>query len=330
MTDEQPPQGLKKGRKPASALAGWIVMAAIMLGIILYVADMVVTALQPVMPEPPKVQVTVTPPPAAPVAAPAIVIPPAQYAESIGPQWEEKGPPAPPPKPSVKRETYTGIAHVALVIDDCGMSTGQTLPALDLPHEATLSFLPWGRATPSLAAKAKAEGFDVLLHMPMQPKGNADPGVGAIVPGQTAEEITKRLEAGIAAVPQAIGMNNHMGSAATSDTPTMQAVMADLKTHPNLFFLDSYTDAHSVAYKTALAAGIRTVRRDVFLDDDLSRAAVDIQLERLVKIAHKQGTAIAIGHPHPNTLAALKEFLAKRSENGIELVRLKTLVEEPQ
>ena len=321
MTEKQPPE---RTRKAALGKTWWIA-AAVAGGLILYASDKVVEALQPVMPQPPKqIVVTVAPPPVTAFVPP---MPPAQYEEAIGP--EAPNAPQPPPKPPVKTPV-TGIARVALVIDDCGMSMGQTTPALNLPKETTLTFLPWGRATPALARRAHDDGFDVLLHMPMQPKGSADPGPGAIVPGLPAEEITKRLEAGLAAVPEAIGMNNHMGSAATADQPAMQAVMDDLKTHPNLFFLDSYTDAHSVAYKTALADGIPAIRRDVFLDDDMSRAAVDFQLQRLVKIAHRQGVAVAIGHPHPDTLAALNEWLAKLKENGIELVRLKTLVEESQ
>lgn len=295
--------------RPASR--GRIVAVGLLIALFIYLLLPASPPPAPVAPATP-VHVNV---PAAPPAPPPV--PQRQYEESIGP-------PVPPIVAKPAKRRYEGKAVIALVIDDCGISNSQTGPALDLPVEATLAFLPYGRATPKMSAAAQERGHDVMLHLPMQPLGHDDPGPDAILTTLTAEEITRRATAALEAVPGAIGVNNHMGSAATADPIVMRAVMQALA-DKNVFFLDSYTNSRSVGYKTALAAGLSAARRDVFLDDTITPEAINAQLERLEIVAHKQGSAIAIGHPHPATLEALRNWLPTIGEKGLSLVRIKDL-----
>ena len=270
---------------------------------------------QVALPEAPQIPL---PPPPAPVEHIR------QYEEAIGPPLYV--PPVPKP---VIRHTTNGKVQIALVLDDCGISNTQTGPTIDLPKEITLSFLPYGRATPGMSKRAIEAGHDVMLHMPMQPVGHDDPGPNPITPRLAPEIIKERIDSALADVPGAVGMNNHMGSAATADGATMAAVMQDLK-DKDIFFLDSYTSAKSQAYAAAVEAGIRTTRRDVFLDDTISAEAITAQLDRLEKVAAKQGAAIAIGHPHPLTMELLKNWLATLPEKGIELIRVKDLARKQE
>ncbi len=257
-----------------------------------------------------------------PIVVTIAVTPPPVIPQASLPQYEAAiGPPMPPLAPLPHK---TGRAEVALVIDDCGISSTQTMPALALPPEVTLSFLPYGSATRSLAQQAKGKGHDVFLHMPMQPIGHDNPGPDALVPGLDAATARSRVIAALDRVPGAIGMNNHMGSAATADAVLMQAIMPVLA-EQHLLFLDSYTSPKSVAYQTAQQAGVTTARRDIFLDDTITPEAIAAQLQLLEKRAKKQGHAIAIGHPHPETLAALTQWLAEAPGRGITLVRARDL-----
>ena len=109
-------------------------------------------------------------------------------------------------------------------------------------------------------------------------------------------------------VPKAIGVNNHMGSRFTNDHQGMLAALTAIKGQ-SLFFVDSMTSSQSIAYETAQELGIKTARRDIFLDNEQNGAKIKAQLDKLVKRAKQNGSAIGIGHPYPATLATLKKEL---------------------
>ena len=208
---------------------------------------------------------------------------------------------------------------IAICIDDLGEDIAATDRAMALPGEVALSFLPFAEATPALAEVAALRGHLVLAHVPMQALGGQNPGPMALKSGMAAQEIARRLGWSLARVPGLVGINNHEGSRFTEDGASLQPVMATLHAR-HLFFLDSRTGPDSQAEAAARAAGIITGGRDVFLDDDQNPAAIEAQLETLVREARRSGVAIAIGHPHDVTLRVLAAWLAR--DHGVTLVRL--------
>src|SRR4029077_3480607 len=115
------------------------------------------------------------------------------------------------------------------------------------------------------------------------------------------------------------GVNNHQGSRATADPALMQALMPALRQR-GLFFVDSRTTAATVAYDTAEHDGVRAASRKVFLDDTPTREAILAQLDLAARDARRDGWSIAIGHPHPATIAALREGVPRLEARGIRLV----------
>ena len=218
--------------------------------------------------------------------------------------------------------------RVAIVIDDMGVNKPQTAAAIGLPSPITFAFLPYAQDVAGQAAKARAAGHELIVHMPMQPQGPADPGPGALNPALPVAENVKRLKHNLEAFGAYVGINNHMGSRATEDTPLMSAVMAELKAR-GLMFLDSRTTAKSVGSKAAISAGIPNVQRDVFLDHEIDERKIAAQLDRLEAIARRHGAAIAIGHPHPETLKVLNRWLPAAQARGIVFVPLTALVAVP-
>jgi polysaccharide deacetylase 2 family uncharacterized protein YibQ len=99
----------------------------------------------------------------------------------------------------------------------------------------------------------------------------------------------------------------------------MAALMPMLR-EQGLFFVDSRTTAQTVAYDTAERMGVRAAYRNVFLDDTPTQEAVLKQLTLAGRKAEREGWAIAIGHPHPATLAALEEKVPQLEKDGIRLV----------
>ncbi|MEI9993381.1 MAG: divergent polysaccharide deacetylase family protein [Rhizomicrobium sp.] len=229
---------------------------------------------------------------------------------------------APAPQPRLRAEPPPpGPPKVAIVIDDLGADLARTDRALALPRPVALSFLPYADATPWLAAEAERAGHDVLVHMPMEAEGEHDPGPLALTVGLAPDEIRRRLDAALQRVPGAVGLNNHMGSRFTAGRDGLIPVAEDLAAR-HLFFFDSRTTPATQVVAVSHAFGVASTGRDVFLDDEQTATAVDAQLAELEAKARAQGVAIAIGHPHDVTLAALAAWTARAGARGFVLIPL--------
>jgi len=166
----------------------------------------------------------------------------------------------------------------------------------------------------------------MIVHVPMEPVNTKiDMGPNGLATTQAKEEVVRRLDWDLARFDGYVGINNHMGSRFTGDAQAMGWVMGELKAR-GLMFLDSRTIATTIAAKAAAADGVPFAERDVFLDDDETATAVDQRLKEVEAIAKKKGTAIAIGHPHDATIAALTSWIGGLPQKGIVLVPLTQVV----
>lgn len=215
--------------------------------------------------------------------------------------------------------------RIAIIIDDIGYHHERGLRAINLPAAITCAVIPRSPHGPRLAREAKRRGREIIIHMPMSANNGHTLDAGGIDTDMAPELISARIEEAFALLPQAAGMNNHMGSLATSNTDTMDSVMTALAEH-RAFFIDSRTSAASVAEATARAHGLGTLGRDVFLDNERNLMAINDQFNQLLRIARRRGTAIAIGHPYPETLEYLERVLPLMEEVGIEVVPVSTLL----
>ena len=219
----------------------------------------------------------------------------------------------------------SGTVTVAIIIDDCGQWPAIERGFLALPIPLTLSILPHVRYTTEIASEAAAAGKGIMLHLPMEPLGRDTAGPGEITTAMSDAQIASQTEDDIAQVPAATGTNNHEGSKATADARVMKDVIAVVKAH-DLFFIDSRTSAQSVAARTARDAGVPESARNVFLDDRADQAFTEQALEQTVEYAKRNGSAIAIGHPRPTTLAALTAVYQKMQGEGVRFVLASELV----
>lgn len=218
--------------------------------------------------------------------------------------------------------------RLVIVIDDLGASPAalQQLLALDFP--VTMAFWPHGAHSKEGALAAHAKGREIIVHQPMEPLGypKVRPGPNVLLSGMSEARIRKAVAEGIAAVPHAVGLNNHMGSRFTQSREGVSAVIRLLKER-GLFMLDSLTDSRSVFADQGRRMGINYYRRNVFLDVEHSREAVLAALKRAERIALLSGQAVAIGHPLPETLAGLKAWQKQRNKE-VRIVRLQDLAQE--
>jgi polysaccharide deacetylase 2 family uncharacterized protein YibQ len=212
-------------------------------------------------------------------------------------------------------------AYLSLIIDDLGQNLPRDRRVLALPGPVTTAIMPDTPHAAEFAREAHRAGKIVILHMPM------DPATGPFAwhPDLPIEELEKRLNAAFKAVPYTSGINNHMGSRMTVEPKAMAWLMADLQRR-HKFFVDSRTSARTVAAAEAQKIGLASVSRDVFLDDEQTEQAITAQLQTAINLARKQGSAVMIGHPYPQTLAVLERELPKLKAQGIEWIDIKSII----
>lgn len=228
----------------------------------------------------------------------------------------------PLPRVTPKRRDHRG--DIVLIIDDLGFD-GQPLDRLmALDPNLNCSILPNGTRAAEFAERLHARGFEILCHLPMQPVGGERPGRNAILTSMDDQEIARVTRENIEAIPHARGVNNHMGSLATSDRRVMTSVLGALP--DGMYFVDSRTGGSSIAAQVAREMNVRTATRNVFLDDVVTENAVRKQLAALAAAAESRGTAVGIGHPHAATLRVLAEDLPKLKARGFRLVRASAVV----
>lgn len=272
-------------------------------------------------------------------AAPAGKGAPQERRAKTAPRASGKTSPLPTPG---EREEYQEIARsrafprpaapaagpkVAIIVDDLGADLPFIRELLALDLNLTAAVLPNVAHARETAQLAHASGREVIVHIPMEPKGYpaADPGSDPLFVGLPAGEVRRRLVDYFAAVPHAVGGNNHMGSRFTGDREGMAIVLEFLR-DGGMFFVDSRTTADSVAFTQAGEMRVASAERDVFLDNELDEGAIRGQIRKLASIAEKQGSAIGIGHPHAETLAALRKEAPELRRLGISVVAVSELV----
>lgn len=212
---------------------------------------------------------------------------------------------------------------VSVVVDDLGGDLALAEAFMDLGEPLILSLLPYEAHTREVAERAHRRGFEVLVHLPMEPKAYPlrDPGKGALLTSMGEEELREAIERGLEAVPFAKGANNHMGSRFMEKGEKVALLMEALSRR-GMFFLDSLTTPRSQGKRQALAKGVRFYQRDVFLDNNRTTSGFLAQWGSLVEVAQRRGWAIGICHPYPSTLHGLSLAL---EEGKAELVPLRWL-----
>lgn len=233
-----------------------------------------------------------------------------------------------PPDVIAVQALAPNVPRIAIVIDDLGYTEGGIAgEMLDLDIPLTVAILPALRHSKDVLERAKRRDRCVLLHLPMEARERYPEDLQPITIDMSDAEIVSLAGEYMESLPGVDGVNNHQGSRATADVRVMRAVCRVLGQY-DVFFLDSLTSPESVAYTVAVEAGLRAAVNSGFLDDATDRREdVDARLRDLVETARERGYAIGIGHPHPWTFEALRDFSEFLLTTEVELVSLCDLIE---
>ncbi|MFC2150556.1 divergent polysaccharide deacetylase family protein [Calditrichota bacterium] len=217
---------------------------------------------------------------------------------------------------------------VAIIIDDFGPPGTAFLldEFLSLPGELTWAIIPGNLKSGWISAQAMEADQEVFIHMPMQPGENvAMKERDMLLVGMHEEDVKAALSRALVDVPNAVGLNNHMGSSATKDSSLMQILADELKSH-GLKFIDSQTVPRSVAHGIMRNNGVQSLRRDVFLDNQRDTLAIERQFDELISIATRRGWAIGIGHARKQTMQVLAKLIPEQLDKGVRFVSVRILM----
>jgi len=234
-------------------------------------------------------------------------------------QWLKYALPMPPP---------SDRPWIAVVIDDVGLDKKRTERAISLRGPIAMSFLAYASDLPRETAEARRNGHELIVHVPVEPTGQiqdlAQAGSGA---GAGRAELLRRLRWDLSRFDGYVGIDNHMGNRLTGDPEGTSAVIEELRTR-GLLFLDDRAVGGGTSFAIARRLGVPTAESDVFLDDEINATAIDARLADVEAVAHRNGTAVAIAHPHDQTLDALTVWLAELPQRGFQLVPLTAIVRQ--
>ncbi len=226
-----------------------------------------------------------------------------------------------------QKEPLSG--KICLVIDDLGSLPLKDMRALiDIGIPFTASIMPFEPFTEEVYNALVAEDIEIIIHMPMEPEGypKVDPGDKAIFVDLPPREVRRRIENAIARLPNAVGMNNHMGSKATTDRNTMTA-FAEALANSGLFFIDSRTSVYTCAEEEVGKRGIPTTSQDGnidVVDDTLAIARSFLDLALAAK--ESESGMLIVGHARPNTIVAIKRVLPTLKKWGVEFVSASEII----
>ena len=233
-------------------------------------------------------------------------------------------PPEPKPTPSPAAKPEISRPQLAIVLDDWGYNTKNLDAIFQVNKPLTLSVLPDLPYSAVIAQKAKEHGFEVIIHMPMEPKAKIRLELTTLYTAMSDDEIRANLAKALQSIPEADGISNHEGSKATEDRRLMRVVFGELKKN-NMFLLDSLVTNYSVCESVAKETGVKFVKRSIFLDNDSDPVYIKKQFDKAIGLALKNGYAVAIGHDRPNTIAVLREMIPAIEEKGIEITYVSNL-----
>jgi len=228
-----------------------------------------------------------------------------------------------------RRQQTTQTPQVAIIIDDVGWSTEMAARLERLGEPLTASVLPLGETSEHIARKlASCAHMEVMLHMPMEPLPPVRPDNRlCLLTRMDDGEIAATFDEAISPyAPFVRGINNHMGSAFTTDEARMRTFLLEVKKR-NLYFVDSVTSSRSCGYALAREMGIPTARRRIFLDNSSRPEEIRAQVVELGRLAEAEGNVVAIGHARETTLQVLAEELPHLKEQGITLVKVSAVLE---
>jgi uncharacterized protein len=226
-----------------------------------------------------------------------------------------------------ERTTSLNVIHsdapkIAILLGGMGLNEKLTLRAIkELPADVTLAFAPYGNNLQEQVNRARAEGHEVFLQVPLEPIGFPanNPGPKTLSGDASDAENIDALRWHLSRFTGYAGVVNYMGSRYLSMPKAIKPLLVELKQR-GVFFLEDGSMALSATEGTARAMQLPIKRAKVVIDSDPNPQAIIAALTLLEEEATGTGFAIGTGTGLDVTIDTVKEWAKAAAERGIILV----------
>jgi polysaccharide deacetylase 2 family uncharacterized protein YibQ len=231
------------------------------------------------------------------------------------------------PADAYARTTPMGVIHsdapkIAIILGGMGLNTALTRKASkELPADVTFAFAPYGNDLQSQVNKARAEGHEVMLQVPLEPVGFPanNPGPHTLLADAGETENIESLHWHMTRFTGYTGLTNYMGGRFLASPNALKPLMAEVRRR-GLLFLEDGALPLTATPTAAKAANVPMRRAQVVIDADPSPQSIAAQLELLEGEARTNGIAIGTGAGLDVTIDTIKQWAEGARERGIVLV----------
>ncbi|WP_407049435.1 divergent polysaccharide deacetylase family protein [Methyloraptor flagellatus] len=216
---------------------------------------------------------------------------------------------------------------VVMIVGGLGLSQTATQEALrQLPGGITLGFAPYGGSLDRWVARARQDGHELLLQIPMEPFDypDNDPGPHTLLAGGPVEQNPDKVQWLLSRVTNYVGVMNYMGGKYTATETALEPFLKEIGTR-GLMYLDDGTSSRSVAVQVSRKTRTPFARADVVVDQVATDAGIDARLAQLEQLARTNGSAIGVASALPITVKKLAEWAKSLDSRGLVLVPVSSL-----
>jgi uncharacterized protein len=225
-------------------------------------------------------------------------------------------------RPVSMNVTHSDSPKIAIILGGMGLSEGLTKRATsELPPDVTLAFAPYGQDLQRQVDRARKDGHEVLLQIPMEPVGYpaSNPGPKTLLADAGKAENIEALHWHMSRFAGYTGLINYMGGRLLANPAALKPLMAETKSR-GLLFIEDGTMPLTAAAGVAKQEGLQTRRAHLVIDADPTPEAIEAALALLEAEAQTNGIAIGTGSGLGVTIETVKTWVKAAAERGIILI----------
>ena len=214
-----------------------------------------------------------------------------------------------------------GVPRIVIVVGGLGISQTGTQNAIELlPEDVTLAFAPYGFSLQRWSAKAREEGHEILLQIPLEPDGypQSNPGEHTLLASGSGD-MRRDLHWVLSRLTGYAGVMNYMGARFTAEEKALVPFLGEVGER-GLFYLDDGSSAVSLAPEVGEGLRVPVVTADRIVDLDRSKSEIERALAELEAIASARGVAVGVASAFPASVAAIAAWAGGAKARGVFIV----------